>query len=351
MSRSSNRTNKNTVLIKQKDSILTISNLFKVFIAFVIIFSIAAKINNNNNSGNNYIAYKTKYELYNKYFDDMKIKVKEDKDKNIEPIVKTFSNTMYLIDFVGSISGEEVEKLRRDIDFILINSKQGDEVAVKLYSPGGAVSTYGLAAAELKRLKDYGLNVTVLVDEVAASGGYMMAVVSDKIIAAPFAYIGSIGVVAQLPIYEDLLNNLGVEYKVYTAGENKRSVVSQIKPTIEDEFKLQGQINKIHKQFKNHVKKHRNFVDIEKIATGDVFSGEESLELKLIDEISTSSNYLLQKHNKNTRIVYVFTEETKKGGLSMINAFSEDFIDVLSSKISNEIKSQFQTNYENIRVQ
>lgn len=351
MSRSNNRLGRNNVSITQRNPILTVGNLFKVFIAFVIIFSISSKINTSNSGSD--VKYITTFELYNNYFDDMKIKAKYDKNKdsNIENVIKTYSKTMYLINFTGSVSGEEVDKLSRDIDFILINSKQGDEVAVKLYSPGGSVSSYGLASSELKRLKDFGLNVTILVDEVAASGGYMMAVVSDKIIAAPFSYIGSVGVVAQLPIYEDLLNNLGVEYKVYTAGDNKRSVVSQIKPSIEDEFKLQGQINKIHEQFKNHVKKHRNFVDIEKIATGDVFSGEESLELKLIDEISTSSDYLLKKHNSNTRIIHVFTEETKKNGLSMFGVFSEDFIDVLSTKITNEIKSQFQNNYENIRVQ
>lgn len=338
----------NTIVVERGNSIFTFGNFFKLFIAFVIIFSIASKINSEKN-GNNYIQYKTNYEIYNKYFDEMKIK--EVGTKSTDNPIKTFSKTMYLIDFVGSISGIEVDKLRRDIDFILINSKPGDEVAVKLYSPGGSVSSYGLASSELKRLKDYGLNVTILVDEVAASGGYMMAVVSDKIIAAPFAYIGSIGVVAQLPIYENLLKNFGVEYKVYTAGDNKRNVVSQITPTEEDELKLKGQISKIHQQFKNHVKKYRNFVDIEKIATGDVFSGEESLNLKLIDEISTSSDYLLKKHNKNTRIVYVFTEETKKTGMGVISAFSEDFIDMLTSKIANQINSNLYTNYENIRVQ
>jgi serine protease SohB len=340
-----NRDKSPTIVVSERRSVFTFSNLFKIIFAIIIITAIASAINKD--SGNNYVKYETGYEIYNKYFNEMKINKKTPKELS----EAVYSKTMYLIDFVGSVTGEEVEKLKRDVDFIIINSKQGDEVAVKLYSPGGAVTSYGLAASELKRLKDAGLSVTILVDEVAASGGYMMAVVSDKIVAAPFAYVGSIGVVAQLPIYEDLLKNLGVEYKVYTAGDNKRNVVSQIKPSIEDEEKLKIQISKIHSQFKSHVKKYRNSVDIEKVANGDVFSGEEALELKLVDEISTSSNYLLDKHNKNTRIVYVFTEETEPKNIGGINALTSQFIDTLSDKIVNEVKSQFYNKYENIKLQ
>lgn len=345
MSKSNSR---GQVIITEKKSIFTFGNLFKLIIAIIIIMGIASAINSK--SGNNYIKFNTSYEIYNKYFEEMKIN-KEDQLKDNNKNVKAYSKTMFLIDFVGSVSGEEVEKLRRDVDFILINSKQGDEVAVKLYSPGGAVTSYGLAASELKRIKNAGLTLTVLVDEIAASGGYMMAVVSDKIIAAPFAYVGSIGVVAQVPIYEDLLKNFGVEYKVYTAGANKRNVVSQIKPTIEDEYKLKEQISKIHSQFKSHVKKYRNFVDIEQVANGDVFSGDEALSLKLIDEISTSSDYLLDKHNKNTRIIYVFTEETESKSVGFVNAFTDQFINSLTDKLVKEVKSQIYNSYENIRVQ
>jgi signal peptide peptidase SppA len=337
---------KREIIIAARNSIFTIGNLFKLVFAIIVIMGIASAINNK--TGNNYIKFNTSYEVYNKYFEEMKIN-KEEKLKEKDN-VKAYSKTMFLIDFVGSVSGEEVEKLRRDVDFILINSKQGDEVAVKLYSPGGAVTSYGLAASELKRIKDAGLPLTVLIDEVAASGGYMMAVVSDKIIAAPFAYVGSIGVVAQVPIYEDLLKNFGVEYKVYTAGENKRNVVSQIKPSMADEEKLKNQISKIHSQFKLHVKKYRNFINIEEVATGDVFSGDEALALKLIDEISTSSNYLLDKHNKNTRIIYVFTEEAESKNVGFINTFAEQFINTLTDKLVKEVKSQFYSNYENIRV-
>lgn len=340
-----NRDKAPTVVVTERRSVFTFSNLFKVIFAIALITMIASAINKE--SGNNYVKYETSFEIYNKYFNEMKINKKSPKELS----EAVYSKTMYLIDFVGSVTGEEVEKLKRDIDFIIINSKQGDEVAVKLYSPGGAVTSYGLASSELKRLKDAGLTVTILVDEVAASGGYMMAVVSDKIVAAPFAYVGSIGVVAQLPIYEDLLKNFGVEYKVYTAGDNKRNVVSQIKPSTEDEEKLKIQISKIHSQFKSHVKKYRNSIDIEKVANGDVFSGEEALELKLVDEISTSSNYLLDKHNKNTRIVYVFTEETEAKKIGGINAFADRFINTLSDKIVNEVKSQFYNKYENIKLQ
>lgn len=335
------------IIIKEPNPFFNIKNYFKIIVAGVIIFFIANAINEK--SGNNYIKFNTSYEVYNKHFIDMEIQ-KVGVKKAVENF-ESYNKTMFLIDFVGSVSGEEVEKLKRDIDFILINSKQGDEVAIKLYSPGGSVTSYGLAASEIGRLKEANLKVTVLVDEVAASGGYMMAVVADKIIAAPFAYIGSIGVVAQLPIYEDFLKNVGVEYKVYTAGKSKRNVVSQIKPSPEDEEKLNLQLEKIHNQFKSHVKKYRTFVDVNKVGTGEVFSGEEALSLKLIDSISTSSNFLLDRHNKKTKIIYVFTEEKETKNVGFINSLSDQFINTVTDKLVNEVKSQFYNNYDNIRFE
>lgn len=335
----------NTVVIKEKKSVTFV--IIKFFILFLIFLGIFMFFKSP--SGNIQSRYETSSEIYNHYFNQMKMKTIEEKNKKDMPALPTYSKRMFLIDFNGGVSGNEVELLKRNIDYVLINAKPNDEVAIRLYSPGGSVTAYGLAASEINRLKEAGLPVTTLVDQVAASGGYMMAVVSDHIIAAPFSFIGSIGVVAQVPIYEDFLKKVGVEYKLYTAGDHKRNVVSVIKPTEADEEKMKESIAKIHQQFKKHVKKYRPQVDIEAIANGDVFSGQESLEKKLIDEVSTSSDYLLKRNNSNYQIVYVYTEETSSKsitGLSTVDAI----IDSIKTSIISEIKEELSSKYENILV-
>lgn len=318
---------------------------FLIFLA-VVLFLVFALLQKPSKTGT---SYTTSYENYNNYFDDMQQPKNFDATDSKKAV--TYSKKIFLLDFNGSPSGNEVNKLKRDVDFILLNSNPGDEVALRLKSPGGSVNTYGLAASELARFKPAGLTLTVLVDQVAASGGYMMAVIGDKIVSAPFAFVGSIGVVAQLPIYEDFLKTVGVEYKVYTAGDHKRNVVSQIKPTVEDEDKLKEDLQKIHVQFKNHVKKYRPSVDIEKIANGQVFSGQEALELKLVDELSTSSDYLLKQYKKNAKILYVYTEEVEdSGSSSSFKASIDTIVDSISTKIVEQIKNQVYDRYENIQL-
>lgn len=348
MSSSERENNTPQVIIKDSNVGSTVTafvSIIKLFILIaVILFLFMALMDKPSKIGT---TYTTSYENYNKYFEDMKqVSVPvTDKDKVI-----SYSKTIFLLDFNGSSSGEEVNKLKRDIDFVLLNSNPGDEVDLRLKSPGGSVNTYGLAASELSRLKPAGLSLTVLVDQVAASGGYMMAVVGDKVVSAPFAFVGSIGVVAQLPIYEDFLKTVGVEYKVYTAGDHKRSVVSQIKPTVEDEDKLKEDLQKIHTQFKNHVKKYRPNVDIEKIANGQVFSGQEALELKLVDELSTSSDYLLKQYKKNAKILYVYTEEKDSDSdSSTLKTSIDTIVDSISTKMVEQIKNQVYDRYENIQ--
>ncbi len=332
------------IIINEKRG--TIFGFFVSAFKFGLAIGIAAIIFTSFKSGSqtDTVTFNTTFENYNQYFANMNT-LKSNKD-----IIVNYGKTMYLIDFNGTPSGDEVERLRRDIDFILINSKAGDEVAIRLTSPGGSVISYGLAASELNRLKNAELIVTVLVDKVAASGGYMMAVVSDKIIASPFAFVGSVGVVAQLPIYEDLLNKVGIEYKIYTAGDHKRNVVSQIAPTPEDEDKLKEDLEKIHAQFKAHVKKNRSNIDIDKIANGQVFSGQEAIDLKLVDELSTSSDYLLKQHKKNTRIIYVHTDEIRNGSnVTNIKANINGFIEHFAASMANEIKKELYNPYENIK--
>ena len=348
---SSEKENNNTPQVIIKDSnvgstVTAIVSLVKLLILIAVILFIAmAVLDKPSKIGT---SYSTSYENYNKYFEDMKqVSVPvTDKTKTM-----TYAKTVFLLDFNGSSSGSEVDKLKRDIDFILLNSNPGDEVALRLRSPGGSVNTYGLAASELSRFKPAGLTLTVLVDQVAASGGYMMAVIGDKIISAPFAFVGSVGVVAQLPIYENIIKTVGVEYKVYTAGDHKRSVVSQIKPTIEDEDKLREDLQKIHVQFKNHVKKYRPNLDIDRIANGQVFSGQEALELKLVDELSTSSDYLLKQYKKNAKILYVYTDENEeKSSSSTLKTSVDTIVDSISTKIVEQIKGQVYDRYENIQL-
>ncbi|MGK3627588.1 protease SohB, partial [Acinetobacter sp. A11] len=132
---------------------------------------------------------------------------------------------IFVLDFKGDIQASAVENLREEITLILATAKAGrDRIVVRLESPGGMVHGYGLAAAQLVRLRDAGFHLTICVDKVAASGGYMMACIANEIIAAPFAIVGSIGVVAQVPNFNRLLKEHNVDFELYTAGQYKRTV-------------------------------------------------------------------------------------------------------------------------------
>jgi serine protease SohB len=222
-----------------------------------------------------------------------------------------YNKTAFYLEFTGDMFASQVESLRQEIDGLLMVAQENSLVVVKITSPGGGVSEYGLVAAQLERVKKYNLKLVVLVDTVAASGGYMAAAVADEIVAAPFAMVGSIGVVAQIPIFEELLKNVGVEYKVYTAGESKRTVTSFSQPSKEEEEKFKIELSKIHDQFKSHVKKYREDIDIDKVSTGGFFLGEEALEIGLIDTISTSDEYLRELYLNRYSILSVKYVEPK----------------------------------------
>lgn len=202
---------------------------------------------------------------------------------------------LYVLDFNGSMDAKEVDSLRQEITALLTIAEDKDEVLVRLESPGGAVHGYGLAASQLARIKNRGLKLTVAVDKVAASGGYMMACVADKIISAPFAYIGSIGVIAQLPNFNKVLKNNNVEWEQHTAGEFKRTLTIFGENTDEARDKFKAELEEIHHYFKSHIKEFRSVVDIDKVATGEHWIGKKALELDLVDEIQTSDDYLLSQ--------------------------------------------------------
>ncbi len=202
-------------------------------------------------------------------------------------------NTMFVLSFDGDIRASENENLRREITSVLAVARHGDEVVIRLESPGGMVHSYGLAASQLDRIVQAKIPLTACVDKVAASGGYMMACVANRIVAAPFAILGSIGVIAQLPNFHRLLKKNDIDFEMLTAGEYKRTLTMLGENTDEGRQKFVQELEDTHVLFKEFVSEHRPQVDIEKIATGETWFGKRALEVKLVDEIKTSDEYLI----------------------------------------------------------
>ena len=211
---------------------------------------------------------------------------------------KTNDKKLFVLDFKGNIKASEIVSLRREISGIILSYKKSDEVLLRLENSGGTVHEHGLAAAQLKRLKDKNIPLTICVDKVAASGGYMMACVANKIIASPFAIIGSIGVLAQVPNFNKLLKNKGIDFEQHTAGNYKRTVTMFGENTDKDREKLGEQLQDIHVLFKDFITANRKNIDIDKVATGEYWYGPKALELNLIDDIMTSDEYILSMINK-----------------------------------------------------
>ncbi len=200
---------------------------------------------------------------------------------------------IFVLDFKGDIRASGVASLREEISAVVSMATKTDEVVIRLENPGGAVHEHGLAASQLLRIKDRGVPLTVVVDKVAASGGYLMACVADRIIAARFSVIGSIGVIAQLPNFNRALESRGVDFEQVTAGKYKRTVTMFGKNTDEDRAKLKEELEDIHVLFKGMIAEQRPALDVERVATGEHWYGTRALELGLIDEIGTSDDYLL----------------------------------------------------------
>ena len=202
---------------------------------------------------------------------------------------------VFVVKFNGNVSASAVTNLREEVTAILTQAKPEDEVVVKLESSGGMVHSYGLASSQLDRLRKKGIPITICVDKVAASGGYMMACVGDKILAAPFAVIGSIGVVAQLPNFHRLLKKNDIDFELLTAGEHKRTLTVFGENTEQGREKFIEDLQDTHQLFKSYVAERRPKIDIDKVATGDVWFGSRALELSLVDELMTSDEYLTQQ--------------------------------------------------------
>ena len=226
--------------------------------------------------------------------------------KNSKLDTKT-QKRVFVVKFNGNVSASAVTNLREEVTAILTQAKSDDEVVVKLESSGGMVHSYGLASSQLDRLRKQGIPITICVDKVAASGGYMMACVGDKILAAPFAIIGSIGVVAQLPNFHRLLKKHDIDFELLTAGEHKRTLTVFGENTEQGREKFIEDLQDTHQLFKAYVTERRPKIDIDKVATGDVWFGSRALELSLVDELMTSDEYLSSqaKESKVYEINYV----------------------------------------------
>lgn len=218
-----------------------------------------------------------------------KEKKKKDKADAKEESVRPRS---FVVDFKGDLKASAVPSLREEVTAILDVATEGDEVIVRLENHGGVVHEHGLAASQLARIRERDIPLTVCVDKVAASGGYLMACVATKIYVAPFAILGSIGVIAQIPNFNRLLDSHGVDFEQVTAGKHKRTVTMFGENSDEDRAKLKEELEDVHALFKEAVAKYRPELDLEKVATGEHWYGTRALDLGLADEILTSDELL-----------------------------------------------------------
>jgi serine protease SohB len=333
------------------DATKTRSSGFLRFILWVLIFGVIYTFYNHYNlkmspekTGLVIEDRSLEYITYQKTYNKFKGKkcLTETKESFLETCSKIYDfvdlngNDVFIINFNGDMFASQVYNLRKEVDAIISFAKEGDEVLINIMSPGGTVTGYGLVASQLERLKKNKIKVTASVDQVAASGGYMAAVVADEIIAAPFAVVGSIGVVANVPVVEELLNKIGIDYKTYTAGDSKRTVTTYKKPTPEQEDKFEKKLESIHNQFKEHVASYRSQVNIEKATNGDFFSGAEAMELGLVDRLLTSDEFVRNKYLEGYQLLEIYYKEPKSSTESFISATVSSFVKSIKTEILKE---------------
>ncbi|MDF2690744.1 MAG: non-proteolytic protein peptidase family [Gammaproteobacteria bacterium] len=215
------------------------------------------------------------------------------------------SKKLFVLNFKGDIQASQVDSLREEITAILAIAAKHDEVLLRLESPGGMIHGYGLAASQLDRIKQHKLHLTIAVDKVAASGGYMMACIADKIISAPFAIIGSIGAVMQLPNFHRWLGERGIDFEQLTAGEYKRTLTLFGENTEKGRQKAQTELEEAHGLFKQFISMHRPQVNIQEVATGEHWFGIQALDKKLVDDLVTSDEYLLNLLKQSVEVYEV----------------------------------------------
>ena len=264
------------------------------------------------------------------------LKKQGNKETESEEVTK---KRVFVTDFDGDIKASHAEQLRKVVTAILTVATKDDEVVIKLESPGGMVHSYGLAASQLARITQRDIPLTVCVDKVAASGGYMMACVADKILCAPFAIIGSIGVVAQLPNFHRLLKKTNVDYEIFTAGEHKRTLTMFGENTDKGREKFVEDLEDTHELFKDYVSDHRPVVDITDVATGEIWFGTRALDKKLVDEVQTSDEYLVSL--SETADIFSLSITPKKNVLEKLGVAVSSGIETSLTRLYQQLSQRF----------
>lgn len=265
----------------------------------------------------------TKEQLKKEHKEEKKNKKSEAKKEKSGEI--TPRKRIFVLNFDGDIKATPLSSLREEITAILTVATPEDEVFIRLYSGGGLVHAYGLASSQLMRLRDKDIPLTISVDKVAASGGYMMACVADKVIAAPFAIIGSIGVIAQIPNFNRLLKKHNIDFEQMTAGEFKRTLTMFGENTDKARDKFKEELEDTHLLFKEFIQTHRPEIEIGKVATGEHWPATRALELKLVDELKTSDDYLLESSKEKD--LYEVNYKFKKPLGARMGSFIQSTID------------------------
>ena len=269
--------------------------------------------------------------------DELK-KIRKEKKLNKKNDKKKNKSRLFVIKFKGDIQARATEALTQQINAIILGYQENDAVFLRLESPGGVVPGYGLAAAQLARLRQYNIPLTIAIDKVAASGGYLMASVANNIIAAPLAIIGSIGVVAQLPNFNRFLDKNHIDFEQITAGQYKRTLTFFGENTNEGRDKMQSEVNETLDLFKKHISCYRPQVDIERVATGEHWYAQQAIDLQLIDQLMSSDDYLLDAYKSKEIFEIVYPLKSSKfekiinGGLNLLQKITNpngcDFINI-----------------------
>lgn len=263
---------------------------------------------------------------------------RKNNESDLKAESKQSKKRVYVLDFHGDVRASQVENLRNEITAVLMVANECDEIVLRLESPGGMVHTYGLASSQLERIKRKNISLTICIDKVAASGGYMMACLGDNILAAPFAIVGSVGVVAQLPNFNRVLKKNDIDYELFTAGEYKRTVTMMGENTDKAKEKFQEELDDTHVLFKEFVSSHRSQLDVDEIATGEHWYGIRAKDKKLIDKIMTSDEYLVDICRETD--VYSVKYEKKKHVLDRVGLAAESTVDRLFFKWLSRLQRQ-----------
>lgn len=271
----------------------------------------------------------------NKDYDELKQRMSSEiKDKKLDKPNKKERKkdkekpTLFVLEFNGDMRATQVEQLREAITATLSIAEEKDEVLLQLDSPGGVVNGYGLAASQVQRIRDKNIRLTVCIDKMAASGGYLMACIANEIVAAPFAYIGSIGVVSQIPNLHRWLKKNDIDVELITAGEYKRTLTLLGENTEKGREKMKEDLEKIHTAFRNFVVQNRQKVDIDEVATGEYWLATDAYQLKLVDKLQTSDAFLIEKMKQFNAVKITvhqkqsFAQKLLRPAVKLVNEYS-----------------------------